>query len=232
MATILFVSSTGAEFAGLTRRIHASDLHWPLDYSREISNDGDRWILVANGAGTELAREAFRVACERATVDAIVSTGYCGALDPSFEAAAVFVANEIHSKNRSYPAAWMTMPKAAAVGSMFGADRVVQSAGEKRLLREQTGASAVDMESHGLAEAAGAAGIPFHCVRAVTDVAGEDMRFDFNAARDADGRIRGARVLRLGLRHPLAHLPELCKLGYRGWRASIQLGDFLAACRF
>jgi len=232
MATILFVSSTGSEFAGLTRCMHAVDLRWPVDYSREILNDGDRWILIANGAGAELAVEAFHIARERVAIDAVVSTGYCGALDPSFEAASVFVANEIRSAKRSYPAAWMTMPKAAAVGSMFGADRVVQSAGEKRLLREQTGASAVDMESHGLAEAAATLGIPFHCVRAVTDIAGEDMNFDFNAARDADGRIRGARVLRLGLRHPLAHLPELCKLGYRGWRASIQLGDFLAACRF
>jgi hypothetical protein len=66
----------------------------------------------------------------------------------------------------------------------------------------------------------------------VTDVAGEDMHFDFNAARDADGRIRGARVLQLAMRRPFATLPELCKLAYRGWRAGLNLGDFLADCRF
>jgi adenosylhomocysteine nucleosidase len=231
MPIVLFVSSTGAEFAGLARHFQPRDLGWQLDYAKEITNHGERWLLVANGAGADLAREAFRVASGQAAIDAVVSTGYCGALDPGLAPADVFVASEVRSPEGKFRSSAVQGPKSIS-GPMYGADRVVQSAGEKRSLRERTGAAAVDMESHALAQAAAEAGIPFYCVRAVTDVAGEDMRFDFNAARDADGRIRGSRVLMLGLRHPFDHLPELCKLGYRGWRASAQLGDFLAACRF
>jgi adenosylhomocysteine nucleosidase len=229
MTTVLLVSSTEAEFSGLTRRFASRRLPWPVDYAAEMEHDGARWILVANGAGIDLACQAFQVARENAPVDAVVSTGYCGALDPAIQPAEVVIATEV------YPSSVAARPvsgRDARRGMVAGADHVVGTAREKGELRRATGAATVDMESHGLARAAADAGIPFYCVRAVTDVAGEDMHLDFNGARDAAGRIRASKLVWDSLRKPVTALPELFRLAFRARRASNNLGEFLAACRF
>jgi adenosylhomocysteine nucleosidase len=225
------------ELRGLTRRLSARGLDWPVAYAAEVETADERWILVANGAGQQAAREAFQVARERTRIDAIVSTGYCGALDPRLRTSDVVVATSVCSASGNFRAEkpqvqGKASPAKASIGAMFGSDEVLQSARSKSAARARSGAVAVDMESHALAAEAAQAGLPFYCVRAVTDVAGEDMAFDFNAVRSADGRIPQSRVVSAALHHPVRHMPGLIKLAYRGWRASIQLGDFLAACHF
>lgn len=228
--TVLLVSSTGAEFSGLTRHFPVTRLAWPLDYAAVLERGADRWVLVANGAGAALALEAFTIASQRERLHAVVSTGYCGALDPAIAIAEIVTATEVHDGSLVFPAQSPTHPSRR--GGVAGADHVVASAAEKRELRAQTGAATVDMESHALARAAQLAGLPFYCIRAVTDIAREDMHLDFNAARDVSGRIRAGRLLRNSLRRPAATFPELIKMAFRARRASNELGDFLAACRF
>jgi len=75
-------------------------------------------------------------------------------------------------------------------------------------------------------------GLPFYCVKVVTDLAGETMANDFNAALRADGHFDTMVILRATLRRPLARLPELCRLRQRSVRAACVLGDFFADCRF
>ena len=76
------------------------------------------------------------------------------------------------------------------------------------------------------------AGLPFYCIRAVTDLAGETMANDFNNALRPNGRFDTISILGSSLRHPAARLPELFRLRSRCDRASRALGDFLADCRF
>ena len=110
-------------------------------------------------------------------------------------------------------------------------DRVARTAEEKRILRTQ-GASAVEMEAAGVASRAEALGLPFYCVRAVTDLAGEDMANDFNKALRPDGHFGTMRIFSHALRHPVARLPELIRLRQHGERAARALGEFFADCRF
>jgi hypothetical protein len=88
------------------------------------------------------------------------------------------------------------------------------------------------MEAEALAERAESWGVPFYCVRVVTDTAGETLPLDFNALRDADGRFRRSRVVLAAMRHPGVLVPQLLKLDRRCREASVLLGDFIADCRF
>jgi len=50
------------------------------------------------------------------------------------------------------------------------------------------------MEAAGLAREARGFGLPFMCIRVVTDQAEEGFIIDYNAARDARGRFRYGRL--------------------------------------
>jgi nucleoside phosphorylase len=115
-------------------------------------------------------------------------------------------------------------------GPIVSMDRVVQTVEEKDKLR-RSGAIAVEMEAAGVAERASRLGLPFFCIRVVTDRSDETLTIDFNAARDRSGRIRTAGVIRGAMTRPWVGLPELLRLARRSRVASRALGVFLADCR-
>jgi len=88
------------------------------------------------------------------------------------------------------------------------------------------------MEAAALAERAESWGVPFYCVRIVTDTASEALPVDFNAYRDADGRFSRSRILLAALRRPGVLVPRLMQFNRRCRDASAVLGDFVASCRF
>ncbi len=234
MRTVLLVASEAREFNGLVAR-----LGWvqrpriPVDYAREAIHRGARWLLAANGIGQRLAVQAVERVIEYAPVDAFVSTGYCGALDPALAPLSVLAADEVSTMDgfRRYPAQRLPLPD-LATGLMLTADHIVSSPAEKAALRVRTGAVAVDMESAAVAEAASRAGKPFYCVRIVSDAADEGFGIDLNRARDTEGRLKPWKVVREALKKPAQGVPELIHLQRRAERASQILGDCLADCDF
>jgi len=66
----------------------------------------------------------------------------------------------------------------------------------------------------------------------VSDLAGEDMANDFNAALREDGHFDTIGLLIGAMRKPLVRLPELLRLRSRCTLASRALGDFIADSRF
>ncbi len=219
------VAAEARELAGLARHLSGRrKLGLPLGFSEEGELAGRRWLLAANGAGPNLAAAAVKAF---GRPDRIVSTGYCGALDPALAPSDMVICNRVIDvdKDRRFKTA-----------DEFGAtclsgDRVIQTAREKQLLRETTGASVVEMEAAGVAAEAEALGVPFHCIRVVTDTSNEDMGLDFNACRDADGRFQLGRIAVSALRQP-RHIPELLKLNERARAATARLGDYLGQHAF
>jgi len=88
------------------------------------------------------------------------------------------------------------------------------------------------MEAGAVAERAEAHGLPFYCIKVVTDLASEDMANDFNSALRSDGHFDTMVILRSSLRQPLVRIPELIRLRKRCARAARVLGEFIADCRF
>jgi len=186
-----------------------------------------RWIAAANGPGPRLASAAV-CAFAAEMPSRVVSTGYCGALDPALRIADIVVCNRVldADSNERY----LTADEFGA--TCLSGDRVIQTAREKQYLHETTGASVVEMEAAGVAVEAARLGVPFHCIRVVSDTAHEDMAVDFNAARGADGRFRTGPILRAALRSPGKALPQLVRLGGHARTATARLGDYLVTHPF
>jgi adenosylhomocysteine nucleosidase len=88
------------------------------------------------------------------------------------------------------------------------------------------------MEAAGAARAAQDLGVPFYCIRAVSDLADENFVNDLNASFMPDGRISVVRLMFGALRNPPKHIGELVRLNKRAAVAANNLGEFLANCAF
>ena len=90
---IVAVGSDAMEFGGWLRHCTGvRKLPWPVDFARQADWNGQAVTMVANGAGPRLAAAALEVAKERETVTAVMSIGWCGALDPALGLSEIFVA--------------------------------------------------------------------------------------------------------------------------------------------
>jgi adenosylhomocysteine nucleosidase len=78
---------------------------------------------------------------------------------------------------------------------IVGSERIVATCAAKRALLAQTGAVAVDMESHGVAEVARRAHLPFLVVRAVADRSDQVVPRAALDAIDASGDVRHLALL-------------------------------------
>jgi nucleoside phosphorylase len=114
---------------------------------------------------------------------------------------------------------------------LVSVDHVAATASEKRALAA-SGALAVEMEAAGVLERAAALGVPFYCIRVVSDTADDTFVVDFNAARRADGRFDRGHIVKQALRRPLVMIPELLRLRGNAAKAVRALGDFVADCDF
>jgi nucleoside phosphorylase len=185
------------------------------------------YVLVANGPGPKLARQAVESAGGAAAFDAIVSVGLCGALDGGLGIASIVVAQTVNG----LPVAQPRVAGDSVCGPIASVDYVAGTVEEKRRLRS-TGAIAVEMEAAAVHEKAVEAGRPFYAVKAVSDTADEGFTLDLNAARNADGRFSVLQILSQAFRSPLTGFPELVRLKRNGERAVNALGDFFAHCIF
>lgn len=232
--TLLLVASGKDEFSGLRRHFGRFDrLQWPVDYSVRAGRGKKHLLMVANGPGPSLVRSALDAAGTQSRFDAVVSIGYCGALDPALKAGDVLVATAVaaHPSGRRYQArAPETMPEHHA-GVLASVDHVVETVAEKARLRAH-GYDAVEMEAAAVAGRAEEWQLPFYCIRVVTDGAGEDFVCGLEAARDAQGRFRRWKIVMNAFRRPGRGVGELIRLHRRTRLAARVLGEFLAECDF
>jgi hopanoid-associated phosphorylase len=135
---------------------------------------------------------------------AVVSFGICGALDPDLEVGAIIVGSGVTAGGEKFAAdrAWATRLLEAFPGSRLGGfvseDLVVGDPAAKAALRRQSGAMAVDMESHLVART----GLPFAVLRAVSDRANQTLPSSALAGFRPDGTTDIGAVLRALASHP------------------------------
>jgi adenosylhomocysteine nucleosidase len=187
-------------------------------------------LLTANGVGRARAAAAVDATCAAFQPDAVVSTGFCGALDPELAIGNVVVGTCVRGV-AAFPCQPLSSGLPHTRGVVFSVDHVVRTAVEKQALRVR-GGSVVEMEAEGVASRAQSLGLPFYCVRAVTDTAGEDLANDFTTALREDGHFDTMRIFRHSLSRPAARVPELFRLRGNCKRAAQTLGDFFADCQF
>ena len=226
------VAASQMEFPGiLAHAQRTSRVALGIRWAKTAWLSGHEMLLAANGAGAPRAAAAVDRALESFPADAVVSTGFCGALRSELAVGDVIVADFVTAGDRSFRARPVSGPVVWHTGSVASVDDVVQTAEEKGRLAG-SGVSAVEMEAAGVAERAGAHGLSFSCVKAVTDLGDETLANDFNKALRDDGHFDTIVLLRGTLRHPMVRIGELLRLRKRCVRAARMLGDFFADLQF
>jgi adenosylhomocysteine nucleosidase len=229
---LLLVASDPMEYDGILNRMEArQSRQLPIHWCRSGCLNGYEIVLAANGAGWQRAAAAVDAGWTISRPDGVVSIGFCGALDPKLQIADVVVGTGVVAGGLDYAALPAGCTREHASGVFCSVNHVVQTATEKQALRAE-GHTAVEMEAGGVASRAKALGAGFFCIRAVTDLAGEDLVNDYNRALRPDGRFDTMRIFRYALRRPAARLPELIRLRHNCALAAQTLGEFFADCRF
>lgn len=224
MSTLLFIAADPRECVEWVRHWpQSADAKLPVHWSRYGIWNGRAVTAIANGAGWQRAYDAVRAAAAVSSLEAVCSIGFCGALDTALRVGDVVHVTEVRTPNG--PVSQTAGGKQLLVCESV--DHIVTTADEKRTLRN-AGASVVEMEAAGVARAALELGIPFHCVRAVSDLADESFVNDFGAALLPDGRFSVARLIWGAMGNPVARFAELIRLGRRTALASRNLGEALA----
>lgn len=185
--------------------------------------------VVCSGDGRNLAHALEQsIALGRC---GLVSFGVAGGLAGHLKSGSCIVASEIVADGERLPTnqAWsqrlMRALPSAHYGALVGVNAPVAHPREKRALHAETGAIAVDMESHIVARAAVAHGLPMIAIRVVTDPAQRALPQSALVAVRPDGSTDVGAVVRALARRP-QELPALLRtaLDARAARAGLLRG--------
>lgn len=150
-------------------------------------------------------------------VSGIISFGIAGGLAPHLSAGDWVVASgvrngdDIIATDRPWTEKLLEMLPGAVHAEVAGADAVVASAKEKSELHQQTGAAAVDMESHIAAKIAAEHRIPFVACRVIIDPAHRTLPPAATLGLRLDGTPDVPAVLR-SLKQSPGQLPDLIRV--------------------
>lgn len=151
-----------------------------------------RFRIAISGADSQRAKYEAKKLVRQGAV-ALASIGLCGALDPALETGDVVRPHWVHGpplvKRR-------TIEPGEGI-LLYGCNEVIPSIARKAELFAETGAVAIDMESHRVAKVAARAKLPFLCLRVVADTSNENLPLGASSLLDESGRVRPARLLHL-----------------------------------
>src|SRR5262245_37711492 len=90
---LLFIAAQAREFSGLLPHVRVvRPLDLPAHWAREGQLNGEPIMMIANGVGPYRAAAGLQLASKPR---AVISTGFCGALDHTYRIADVFVATTV-----------------------------------------------------------------------------------------------------------------------------------------
>jgi hopanoid-associated phosphorylase len=156
---------------------------------------------------------ALLATLDSTTFRGVISFGIAGGLDPALKSGDVVVATEVLAGDTRWLAglplneemiAGVALGRRRVVrGSLAGAEHVVAARHVKAALHSETGAAAVDMESHIAAAYAAEAGLPFAALRVIADPASRALPALAMTAIKPNGDIDLRKVLRGVARNPM-----------------------------
>lgn len=195
----------------------------------------DGTLVATTGMGSSAAATGARALIE-AGARALASFGLAGGLDPSLQAGAILLPEEIlgaDGRVRPCEAGWRNRLGAtfsARTGKLLTSAKAVGSVEDKAALFRSTGAVAVDMESAAIADVAEAHGLPFIAVRVIVDSAADVLPRAVTAAADSEGhlhiwRLIGALALAPNELAPLIQLARRYRAANRSLAAIARKGS-------
>jgi len=190
-------------------------------YAFARTTAGKATRILFTGMGATNARRAIQAEFATARPRRVLSAGFAGGLAPGLAMGTV----GFSSDNAELAGA---LRNAGALAARFHcAEKVATTAREKRALREQTGADAVEMESGIICKYCAQQGIPNAIVRVILDTATEDLPLDFNTLLNSRQELAPGKLSRALLKQPQKIL-ELLRLQRRSAAAARALAEVLS----
>lgn len=179
--------------------------------------------ILVTGMGAAAAERAVKARLAARDWGLVLTCGFAGALNPALPIGTV-----IYEAGEDFPLRQALLDAGAVPARFHCAEQVAVTGFEKAMLRERTGADAVEMESGVIRRLCRERGIPSATVRAVSDTTQEDLPLDFNLLVNADGKLNLRKLVRAVLRRP-RKIPALMALGRHSKVAAKRLAAVLRA---
>jgi nucleoside phosphorylase len=178
--------------------------------------------VLITGIGPRNAEQAFQSAITQHKPSLVLTCGFAGGLNPELQRGeVVFDATDADSL-------LIPLQRAGARQAKFHcADLVAVTASDKKLLRQQTNADVVEMESGIIRQRCHEAGISAATIRIVSDDAATDLPLNFNELAKPNGNISYAK-LSLALLGSPGKIPRLIQFQKELDECSRRLGALLA----
>jgi adenosylhomocysteine nucleosidase len=219
MTRTAIIAAMPAELKPLTRGWRHSRSNG-VDLWRSSFTDGE-WIAACAGAGAQAATRAFNEAEKTGPPDKVISTGWAGALrDNLAPGQALDVSAVIDARTGERFVTAVPLPDCCLVTSPKVAD-----AHEKLRLAETYSASLVDMEASAIARLAQMRGIPFYCIKGISD-GYTDKLPDFNRFISPEGHFQTLRFALFAALRP-SYWPALIRMGENSRKAARGIADSL-----
>lgn len=191
---------------------------------------GQSHHFLKTGVGPARAAKSLEQALGSLTPDFLLVAGYAGALDGRFRIGDLIAATHAQllggdadqneasddatplSDIEILPDLMNNSDLTLQRGGILTSDRLIGDPLVKRRLHEKYGASMVDMETAALARIAHSRGIPLACIRAISDVATDDLLAPFSKGIGEGEASRIAKWLTSGR----------WRDRYKGWKAGAE----------
>jgi adenosylhomocysteine nucleosidase len=193
-----------------------------------------RIAFVEGGTGASKARRAAHALIDAHSPQWLISTGFAGGLGEELQVGHIVVANEVAAAEGGLASLRIDLKmkpdpsKGLHVGKLAQASHIIRTTAERKELRERTGAIAVDLESHAIAEVCRDRQVKFLCVRAISDDCTVDLPPEVLSILGRTGSVRTGAVLGALWKRPGSY-KDLWRLRQDAHLASERLALFLSS---
>jgi nucleoside phosphorylase len=166
---------------------------------RKMATSKPGFSVLITGIGRKNAEKSARDFLAASSTELVLTCGFAGGLNPDLKLSDVVFEignrkDELHESpsgfevrdSQSSSLREKLIAANAKPATFFNADRITTTIAEKKKLRDETGADAVEMESAAIHAVCRERGIPCATVRVISDAAGEDLPLDFNVLSKPD----------------------------------------------
>ena len=156
----------------------------------------------------------------------VLSAGFSGAVVAGLNVGDLILASEVcDADGVCRPATWPVGGSSFRRGRILTVPNLIGAPEEKRRLGERSGAVALDMETAVVARLCGEAGVPFGCLRVISDDVDTYLSESLLGVL-RDGRVGPGRLAAAVLRRPML-VAELTRLGAHTRTAARRLSEGL-----
>jgi adenosylhomocysteine nucleosidase len=199
---------------------------WPHSARKSVRfwakrDSEEEWMAACAGTGQSAATRAFAAIEDGGPVDLVFSIGWAGALTETIAAGSAHnIAGVIDARTGE-----RFRCDAGAGERWLVTSPIVANEGEKQRLATAYKADLVDMEAAAIARLAQMRGIPFYCIKGVSD-GFHDKLPDFNRFIRPDGQFDMAGMVLFSILRPW-YWPSLVRMGENSSKASQSIRESL-----